>query len=800
MNDHSELSTPVLRRATVLGAGVMGRAIAAHLANAGLDVLLLDIVPDGAPALDAPDAAAGRSRLALDAIAALAKDQPAPLFAPELAARIDAGNLSDDLDQLAETDWVIEAVVERLDIKKELFARLAEHVGEKTILSSNTSGIPINAIAAALPAAMRTRFLGTHFFNPPRYMHLLELIPGPDTDERLIDQLSRFAEGPLGKGVVVAKDRPNFIANRIGAYQMLRTVELALEQGFTVEEIEAVTGPLVGRPKSATFRTADLVGIDVLLHVAANVRDGAADDPEIDVFTPHETLTQMVDKGLLGAKSQQGFFKKRKADGKSVIDTLDLSTLEYREKQRAKFGELAALKQIEELRPRLRAILKGKGKGVEMAWAILRDTLRYAAAVAPEVADDLAAIDRAMCWGFGWKLGPFEIWQELGIARVCERMENEGRPAPDWVLEHVRSGADAFYEEQETQTLAFDGQSRTQLPPRPGILRLSTGPEELAQNAGASIWDLGDGVLGLEFHSKMNSLGGDACSMARRAVQMTEEGYEALVVGNEGDHFSAGANVALLLFAALEGEWEEIDLMIRQFQKMTMGLRSCAKPVVVAPFSLTLGGGAEVTLHGDEVCASAELYMGLVEVGVGLIPAGGGTKEMYVRMLDAQGENADPRIAARQAFELIGMAKVAKSAQDAKNLGLLRQSDSVVLNPERVLQSAKTRALALAKSGYRAPALQEKIPVGGDDTIALLEVGLYNFLQARQISEHDQLIGRKLAHILSGGAHKSGPSRRFVSEQDLLDLEREAFLSLCGQRKSLERIQHMLKTGKPLRN
>jgi 3-hydroxyacyl-CoA dehydrogenase len=785
----------------------MGRAIAAHLANAGMEVLLLDIVPKDAPSPGAAGAHEARSRLAIDALKALPKDRPAPLFSAEIASRIHPGNLEDDLSQLSAMDWVVEVVIERADIKGQLFERIAAHLGPKTILSSNTSGIPIAELSKTLPAELRPRFLGTHFFNPPRYMHLLELIAGPETLPAVMAQMKETAEGSLGKGVVVANDRPNFIANRIGAHGMLRTVQLAMDGEYSVEDVEAVTGPLVGRPKSATFRTADLVGLDVLLHVAANVRNGAADDPEIDAFTPHPILTKMVEAGMLGSKTDQGFFKKRKTeDGKSVIDTIDLKTLEYRETIRPRFPELEPLKQTEELIPRLRALMKSKGRGAELAWAILRDSLRYAASVADEIADDIAAIDRAMCWGFGWKMGPFEVWQGLGIARVCERIEKEGHPAPAWVLEHVKNGADAFYlrdEEGTACTLALSGDGRARLVARPGILQLVAddhGPRELARNAGASVWDLGDNVLGLEFHSKMNSLGGDSFAMGQKAMQLAEESFDAIVVGNQGEHFSAGANVALLLFAALEGEWEDIDLMVRSFQRMTMGFRQCSKPVVVAPFSLTLGGGAEVTLHGDEVCASAELYMGLVEVGVGLIPAGGGTKEMYLRMLDAEGPEGDPRNAAKRAFELIGMGKVSTSAQEAKNLGLLRPSDAIQLNADRLLSSAKARALALARSGYRAPAPRNEIPVGGDDTYALLEVGLYNFLQAGQISEHDRLIGLKIAQILSGGAHRSGPSPKTVSEQDLLDLEREAFLSLCGQRKSLERIQHMLKRGKPLRN
>ena len=788
-----EASPQLFRRAAVLGAGVMGRAIAAHLANAGLDVLLLDVVPAGA---------SDRNRLADAALAALLKDRPAPLFDPKLIRRVRPGNLEDDLDSLRDVDWVIEAVVERLDVKQALFAKVAQHVGPQTIVSSNTSGIPIEQIALALPAELRPRFLGTHFFNPPRYMHLLELIAHPESDARVLAGLRQFAEQVLGKGVVLAKDRPNFIANRIGAYGMLRTVQLAMQGNYSVEEVEALTGPLVGRPKSATFRTADLVGLDVLLHVAANVRSAAGADPELEVFTPHPVLVQMVEKGLLGEKTGQGFSRKVKQEGNTQIETLDLGTLSYRPQRRAKFPELEALKGTDALLPRLKGLMATRGRGAELAWTILRDTLRYAASVAAEIAGDVRSIDEAMRWGFGWELGPFEIWEGLGLARISERMAAEGRPAPDWVMQHVRSGATRFYAENGHAALALTGSGQTSLSLRPGVLTLhgrGSSAREIARNAGASLWDLSDGVLGLEFHSKMNALGGDAFAMGQKAVALAEQEYEALVVGNEGTHFSAGANLALLLFAALEGEWEDIDLMVRGFQRMTMGLRQCARPVVVAPFSLTLGGGAEVALHGDQICASAELYMGLVEVGVGLIPAGGGTKELYLRMLDAEGPEADPRNAAKRAFEVIGMAKVSGSAHEARGFGFLRQSDAIVLNSDRLLAAAKARALALAQSGYRPNPPRADVPVGGADSFALIEVGLYNFAQAGQISEHDVKIGRKLAGILSGGAHR-GAVAATVSEQHLLDLEREAFLSLCGERKSLERIQHMLKSGKALRN
>ncbi len=798
MNNASRKAPAVFRRAAILGSGVMGRAIAAHLANAGLDVVLLDMPPKDAPA----DDAAARNALSIAALKALPREKPAPLFHKDLARRITVGNFEDDLAKLSQVDWVIEAVVERLDIKQSLLSKVAQHLAPHAILSTNTSGIPVDSIAEALPADVQSRFLGTHFFNPPRYMHLLEVIPGANTDPSVVSTMANFGERALGKGVVHAKDRPNFIANRIGVYGMMRSFQLMIDHGLSVEEVDALTGPLVGRAKSATFRTSDLVGLDVLLHVAHNVREGAPNDPEIAAFTPHEKMSAMLDKGLLGQKSGGGFYKKVKGDKGTEILTLDLETLEYRAKAKPRLPEVDAIRQAGGLPKRLIALAKTKkGKGAAYAWELLRDTLRYAALVAPDVTGDVASVDRAMRWGFGWKLGPFEIWDILGLETVAKRMEAEGSPAPQWVLDHIAAGATSFY--QEGSTLALTGEGNVAVPVRPDILDLREtpdGPRVVEKNSSASLWDLGDGILGLEYHSKMNSIGGDTIAMTSKAVELAEREFEGMVVGNQGSHFSAGANLAMLLLGAIEGEWEDIDLMVRQFQNMTMGLRRCARPVVVAPFGMALGGGAEVTLHGDAVCASAELYMGLVEAGVGLIPAGAGTKDMYLRMLDSLGPDADPRNAARRAFEVIGLAKISTSAAEARDLGFLRKGDSIVMNADGLIAAAKAKAMAMANTGYTAPPDRSEIPVGGKDTYALLEVGLFNYLEAKQISEHDHLIGMKLAAILSGGAHREGHNPAFVSEQDMLDLEREAFLSLCGQRKSLERIQHMLKTGKPLRN
>lgn len=798
MTVHS--SSAPLRKAAVLGAGVMGRAIAAHLANAGLKVLLLDLP---APGTDPDSPARERNRLLHEAIQALPKDRPSPIYSRDTLDRIEVGNFEDDLARLGDADWIIEAVVERFDIKEKIFAAITPHLSASAILSSNTSGIQISRLAETVPESMRTRFLGTHFFNPPRYMHLLEVIAGPQTEPGIVQAIVRAGEHQLGKGVVVARDRPNFVANRIGTYAVLHSIRLMLEQGLNPTEVDFLTGPLIGHAKSATFRTVDLVGLDTLLHVAGNVTDGAPEDPARESFEVQPVLASMVDKGLIGAKAGQGFYRKQKGPEGSTIEALDLATLKYGPKPRARFAEIDPIRPLEKLEDRLKALLAAKGRGADYIWSTTRDILWYSAMVAGEIADDLTSIDRALRWGFGWQLGPFELWQTLGLARVAERMQADGVEPPEWVARHIEAGATSFYEDtpEGRVELSLDGAGTQPAPARSGVLELRetpTGPRRIESNSGATLWDLGDEVLGLEFHSKMNSVGADIIQMVMRGAALAERDYRGMVVGNQGEHFSAGANLALLLMAAIEGEFDEIDIMIRQFQGMTMRLRGCARPVVVAPFSLTLGGGCEITLHGDAVTASAELYCGLVEGGVGLIPGGGGTKELYLRMLERHGN--DPRKAARAAFEVIGMAKVSTSGHEARELGFLRETDAVVLNPDHLIDAAKRRVLALDAAGYAAPLPREEIPVGGDDTLALVEVGLHNFLGGHYISEHDAVIGRKIGHVLSGGAHRSGPSPRVVSEQQMLDLEREAFLSLCGERKSLERIQHMLKTGKPLRN
>ncbi len=749
------------RSAAVLGAGTMGAQIAAHLANAGVPVLLLD--------LDARTAAAG-----LERARAL---KPDPFFTRATARLVATGGFDADLPRLAACDWIVEAVVERLDAKRELLAQVETHRRADAVVSSNTSGIPLGLIAEGRSAAFRRHWLGTHFFNPPRYLALLEVIPTADTDPAVTDAVSRFADRALGKGVVIARDTPGFIANRIGMYAAARTLELLTSGRFTVEEIDALTGPAIGRPRSATFRTMDIAGLDILAHVARDLSERLEDADERRTFRPPALVEQLVERGWTGQKAGQGFYRRERTPAGSRILTLDPATFDYRERQPPRLPALDAAAGIEDVRERVRALFRADGRVGEFMRAALGRTLLYAAAVTPAIADSVDDVDRAMRWGFGWELGPFELWETLGADAVLEACE-VAEPPP----------------------LVRDlGAARGE--PRPDMWILSRAKAErpvVRQNAGASLVDLGDGVLAVEFHSKLNAIGGDTVEMLRLGVREAEENYEALVVGNDAVAFSAGANLMLILLEAEEQNWDEIDLMVRTFQAAVVGLLDADVPVVVAPAGLTLGGGCEIALHGDHVQAAAETYMGQVEVGVGLVPAGGGAKALLARAMGRMPRGTrDPLPLVQQAFELIGFARVSTSAADAMQLGLLRPGDGVTMNRERLLADAKASALQLARNGYRPPRARPPIPVGGEGVRASLELGVHLAWRGGRISDHDALIGRKLANILAGGAL---PHPAAVSEQYLLDLEREAFLSLCGEARTRERMAHTLKTGKTLRN
>ncbi len=752
-----------LRSVAVLGAGTMGAQIAAHLANAGVPTWLLDLTAD----------------IATQGLKRATALKPDPFFTRDAAALIRVGGFDRDLSRVAEVDWIIEAVVEQLDVKKQLLERVDAVRRPGTIASSNTSGIPIAALAEGRSADFRRHWLGTHFFNPPRYLRLVEVIPTADTAGSVVDLISRFADLRLGKGVVVAKDTPNFIANRIGLFGVIQTLR-ALESGeYTIEEIDAITGPAIGRPKSATFRTMDIAGIDVLGHVARNLTDRLTDDESRRAFTLPPLVEKLIGRGAVGEKAGQGFYKKVGAD----ILTLDL---EYRPRKSARLAALEAAQSVADPGGRLKALFLAHDK----VGAFLRDTLGstlvYAARVAPSIAHSIDDVDRAMKWGFGWDLGPFEIWDAIGVPTVLEALHVTDPPSI--VADVLASGRTRFR----------DGG----VPPAdPAFAILRSAKERqrvVRRNAGASLVDLGDGVLALELHSKLNTIGGDTIEMLHAAVKEATANFSALVVGTDAPDFSAGANLMLVLLEAQESNWDEIDLMVRSFQAAMMALRYSDVPVVTCPAGIALAGGCEIVIHGDRVQAAAESYIGLVEVGVGLIPAGGGTTEMLWRATArAPGGQADLMPFVQSAFETIGFGKVSTSAAHARQLGYLRDVDEITMNRDRLMADAKALALDRVGEGYRPPPRRTAIPVGGESVMAALKLGVHLAWRAGRIGDHDAVVGRALARVLAGGAL---PHQTTVSEEYLLDLEREAFLKLCGEPKTLERIQYTLKTGKTLRN
>ncbi len=744
------MMAPLLRSVAVLGAGTMGSQIAAHFANAGVPVLLLDLTAD----------------VAREGLARARGLKPDPFFTPDSVTRIRTGGFDTDLAALVEVDWVMEAVVERLDIKRALLERVDAVRRRGTMVSSNTSGIPIATLAEGRSDDFRKHWLGTHFFNPPRYLHLVELIPTADTDAAVVDHVAHVADHRLGKGVVLAKDTPNFIGNHLAVHGVMLTLE-ALESGrYTIEEIDAITGPALGRPKSATFRTMDIAGIDILAHVAANL------GLELPAF-----LTRMIAKGMVGEKAGEGFYKRIKTKDGTEILTLDPATLEYRPKQPARIASIEAAKSIEDTGERIKTLFNAKDKAGDFLRGTIGPMLEYTARVTPDIAYSAADVDRVMRWGFGWEIGPFAMMETLG-------MDAAMRPAAAGARQAPQPAPDFARRLQPSDLL---------------ILKAARDRNKIVRkNAGASLVDLGDGVLALEFHSKMNALGGDQIQMIHAGVREAAANFAALVVGNDAATFSAGANLMLLLLEAQEGNWDEIDLMIRAFQASTQALRFADVPVVVAPAGLTLGGGCEITLHGDRVQAAAESYIGLVEVGVGLIPAGGGTKEMLARAVQGLPANHPDLLPfVQRAFETIGFARVSTSAAEARTLGFLGDADRVTMNRERVMADAKAYALERVEEGYQRPAPRTAIPVGGETTLAALKLGVHLAWRAARISDHDAVVGRALANVLAGGAL---PHQTVVGEQYLLDLEREAFLKLCGERKTLERIQYTLKTGGTLRN
>jgi 3-hydroxyacyl-CoA dehydrogenase len=801
-------------KVAVLGAGTMGSRIAAHLANAGVSCILLDMASPGAAPVDG----AARNKIVRTGLEAAKKANPAAFFTPRFAERVAIGNFDDDLERCAEADWIIEVVAENLEIKRKLLWRVADVRRPGSIVTTNTSGLPVHLIAEGMSEEFQQHWAGTHFFNPPRYLKLVELIPGPQTAPEVIELLSDFCDRRLGKGVVVAKDTPNFIANRIGTFSMLNALRLMGAMEMTVEEVDACTGPIIGQPKSATFRTADIVGLDVLVHVVKNIYDSVLNDESREMYQVPALVEEMVRRNWLGDKTGQGFYKRvGGGEGGKKILTLDVSTMEYRARQKPRFSSLEMAKGIEELGERLRTLVgpvidgeKGD-KAQEFLWGTLSETCLYAARRLPEISDSVADVDRAMRWGFGWELGPFEVMDAIGIGAFAESVHKEGRSLPATIEKVLTSGRKGFYESEKGATTVYDlasgGAKKVEEPHGVQILRsVKEAGREVERNSGASLVDLGDGVLCCEFHSKMNAIGAELIAMIHKGLKRLDSDFDAMVIANQAVNFSVGANLMLVLVAAQEQEWDELHLAVKQFQNANLAIKYAPKPVVVAPQGLALGGGCEVSLHGARIQAAAEAYMGLVEAGVGLIPGGGGSKEMLIRANEqaADGEELDLFHVLRPIFETIAMAKVGTSAEECRDLGFLRREDGVSMNRDRVVADAKETALALWRRGYKAPAASwqdgarsTNIKVLGEQFLAAAKMAIHMMQRGGYASDHDALVGRKLANILAGGA-LSAP--QMVSEQYVLDLEREAFVSLCGERKTQERIAHTLKTGKPLRN
>jgi 3-hydroxyacyl-CoA dehydrogenase len=800
-----------IQKAVVLGAGTMGARIAAHFANAGLPCLLLDIVPkDASPA--------ERNRIVVAGLEAAKKSRPAAFFTVGCASRISIGNFEDDLPRIADADWIIEVVAENLEIKRGLLAKVAQFRKPGAIVTTNTSGLPVHLIAEGLPEEFQQHWAGTHFFNPPRYMKLVEVISGPKTSREVVDMISDFCDRRLGKGVVIAKDTPNFIANRIGTFSMLNALRLMAALGMTIEEVDACTGPAVGWPKSATFRTADIVGLDVLMHVVRNIYETAPDDESREAYKIPAMVEEMAKRKWLGDKTGQGFYKRVKGgEGEKEILTLDVNTMEYRVRQKAKFGSIEAGKAIEDTRERLRGLLtplfegQKTDKAQQFIWGGLSEMCLYAGRRMPEISDHIVDVDHAMRWGFAWELGPFESVDAIGLTAFAEQIKKEGRSLPPIFEKALASGRKSLYESLKGETSVFDFASgsmkKVQEPAGILILKnLKDAGREVEHNAGASLIDLGDGALCCEFHAKMNAIGADLISMIHKGLKRLESGFDAMVIANQATNFSVGANLMLVLIGAQEQEWDELHMAVKQFQNVNLAIKYAPKPVVAAPQGLALGGGCEISLHAAKIHAAAEAYIGLVETGVGLIPGGGGTKEMLIHANEnaASGDDLDLFHTLRPVFENIATAKVGTSAEECRELGYLRRNDAVSLNRERLVADAKQTALGLAHGGWKpaASSWQEgaqttQIKVLGESFLAAAKMAIHLMVRGGYASDYDAHVARKLSNILAGGA-LSAP--QYVTEQYVLDLEREAFVSLCGEKKTQERIAFTLKTGKPLRN
>ncbi|MDF9800296.1 3-hydroxyacyl-CoA dehydrogenase [Catalinimonas alkaloidigena] len=796
-----------IKKVAVLGSGIMGSRIACHFANIGVEVLLLDIAPKELTEVEQKKSLtlehpAVRNRIVNSSFEKAVKSNPAPLYHPSYAQRVKLGNFEDNMKDIADYDWIIEVVIEKLDIKKIVFEQVEQYRKPGTLITSNTSGIPINLMLDGRTEDFQKHFCGTHFFNPPRYLRLLEIIPSQKTDPEVVEFLMHYGDLYLGKETVLCKDTPAFIANRIGVYGILSAMHTVEKMELTVGEVDRLTGPLIGRAKSATFRTMDVVGLDTTVNVANNLYQVLKHDESRDTFKLPAIVKELYDRKWLGDKTGQGYFKKIKDEkGKSVILELDFKTYEYGERTKAKFPSLEMAKPKDELKERLKILVSAQDKAGEFYRAHFYDLFRYCTFRIPEIADELFRIDQAVSAGFGWEAGPFETWDMLGVKKTVSKMEEAGHKPAQWVYDMLESGANSFYKSENGKRMYYDIDSKNYkvVPGTDDFILLDTLRENkvLWSSDGASILDLGDGVLNVEFHTKMNTLGNDPVEAINRAIDMAEKNYTGVVIGNEGQNFSAGANLAMLFMYAIEQEFDEIEMMIRQFQNTMMRARYSSVPVVVAPHGLSLGGGCELTMHADQVVAAAETYIGLVEVGVGLIPAGGGTKELTLRVSDSLEAGDIEFNALQNAFMNIATAKVATSAREAYEMHILRDRDIVTMNKTRLIADAKEAVLALAEQGYSQPMQRKDIKVQGKPGIALFLAGIYGMHQGHYISDHDKKIAEKIAYVMCGG-ELSYP--QLVSEQYLLDMEREAFLSLTGEKKTLERIQSLLQGGKPLRN
>ena len=797
-----------IKKVAVIGSGIMGSGIACHFANIGVEVLLLDIVPRE---LDEKEKAMGltledkvvRNRLVNNSLAAALKSKPSPIYHQKFSQRITTGNLEDDISKVAKVDWIIEVVVERLDIKKKVFENLEKYRTPGTLITSNTSGIPIKFMSEGRSEDFQKHFCGTHFFNPARYLKLFEIIPGPETAPEVLEFLNGYGEKFLGKTSVIAKDTPAFIGNRIGIFSIQSLFHMVKEMGMTVEEVDKLTGPVIGRPKSATFRTVDVVGLDTLVHVANGIYENCPDDERHKLFKLPDFINTMVENKWLGSKTNQGFYKKIKGkDGTSEILTLDLDTMDYRSKKSAKFATLELTKTIDKVVDRFKVLVAGKDKAGEFYRKSFAALFAYVSHRIPEITDELYKIDDAMKAGFGWENGPFQIWDAIGLDKGLAIMKDEGQEPAAWVAEMAASGINSFYSVKDGATYFYNIPTKTmdKVPGQDSFIILDNirKSNEVFKNSGCVIEDLGDGILNIEFQSKMNTIGGDVLAGLNKAVDLAERDFQGLVIGNQAANFSVGANIGMIFMMAVEQEYDELNMAIKMFQDTMMRMRYSSIPTVSAPHGMCLGGGCELSLHADKVVAAAETYIGLVEFGVGVIPGGGGSKEFALRAADTFKKNDVELNVLQEYFLTIGMAKVSTSAYEAYDLGILQKGkDIVVVNKDRQIATAKAHAKLMAEVGYTQPVKRKDIKVLGKQALGMFLVGTDAMEASNYISEHDQKIANKLAYVMAGG-DLSEPT--LVSEQYLLDLEREAFLSLCSERKTLERIQHMLKTGKPLRN